>query len=405
MTERSDKLNTKERLKIFSLLLVVTATVLFVECDVYFPNNIKVVEGENFDVPKGFAYTLETLSSDFEHYGDYNAQVKLFGLVPVKEVTVNIVPQMKIVPGGKAVGIKMFTKGLMCVGTEKIKGVDGIVTDTGKALDIKNSDMIISANNEELHTVEQFAEIVEKSQGSPITLKVLRNNKEELKIATPVKTQDGYKLGLWVRDSTAGIGTVTFIDKESKTFGALGHPITDVDTGALMPVDKGSISNAEIIGVKEGTKGEPGELYGIFDSAGKECGVISKNTNQGIYGEVLPGHNIAQENQEALVASKSEVKTGKAEIYANIDGNKIEKFEIEIKKIMKYAPDDKNMIVKITDKRLLSVTGGIVQGMSGSPILQNGKIVGAITHVFVNDPTRGYGIFIENMLKEAEKIK
>jgi len=405
MTERSDILNIKKRLKIFSVLLIVTATVLFVECDVYFPDNLRVVEGSKVEVPSGFAYTLETATNEVLSYGDYNAYVKLFGLVPVKEVTVNVVPKMSFVPGGKAVGIKMFTKGLMCVGTEKITGENGIIIDTGKALDIKSSDMIISANGEVLHTVEQFAKIVENSNGQLITLRIVRDGKEETKSATPIKTADGYKLGIWVRDSTAGIGTVTFINKETGAFGALGHPITDVDTGALMPVDKGSISNAEITGVKQGTKGEPGELYGIFDSTGKDCGVILKNTNQGIYGKILPECDVFNENQELPIASNSEIKTGKAEIYANIDSNKIESFEIEIKKIMRYTPDDKNMIIKITDERLLSKTGGIVQGMSGSPVIQNGKLVGAVTHVFVNDPSRGYGIFIENMLSEAEKIK
>lgn len=393
-------MNIRKRLGAFFVLLIVSATALFVECDVYFPKNIHVYEGNTVETPKGFAYTLEA-SNTVESYGDYDATVKLFGLIPVKEVTVNVEPQVSLTPGGKAVGIKMFTKGLICVGTQEVVAKNGRKIDTGKALDIKNGDIITVADGVELHTVEQFARLVENSDGRAIKLGVSRNGKEEIKLATPVETDEGYKLGIWVRDSTAGIGTITFFDNDSGSFAALGHPITDVDTGELMPIDKGSVTPAEIVGVKKGSRGNPGELYGVFDAQGTDCGVITKNTNQGIYGRLLPDYDLGL-GEKIPIAAKSEVKTGKAQILANVSGEKIESFEIEIQKIMRYAPDDKNMIVKITDERLLGITGGIVQGMSGAPIVQNGKLVGAVTHVFVNDPTRGYGIFIENMLYEAE---
>ena len=394
-------MNIKKRLKIFAVLLTLTATVLLVECNVYFPGQIRVMNGESVEIPDGFAYTFET-SGTIETNGSYDATVKLFGLIPVKDVRVSVLPEMSLVPGGKAVGIKMFTKGLICVGTEKLKGIDGETHNIAKALDIKETDIIISANGKTLHTVEEFADIVSNSDGNPVTLVVRRNGEESTKVVTPVKTDDGYKLGLWVRDSTAGIGTVTFTDSESGGFAALGHPITDVDTGILMPVDKGSINSARITGVKKGTRGEPGELYGIFSGADEDCGVILKNTQRGIYGTLVDTPALNYKNESLPVASGSQVKTGKAEIYANIEDDKIEKFEIEISKLMRYAPDSKNMIIKVTDKRLLDKTGGIVQGMSGSPIIQNGKIIGAVTHVFVNDPTRGYGIFIENMLNAAQ---
>ncbi len=393
-------MNIKKRLGAFFVLLIVSATALFVECDVYFPENIHVYEGNTVETPKGFAYTLEA-SNTVESYGDYDATVKLFGLIPVKEVTVNVEPQVSLIPGGKAVGIKMFTKGLICVGTQEVIAKSGRKIDTGKALDIKNGDIITAADGVELHTVEQFARLVENSDGRAIKLGVSRNGKEEIKLVTPVETDDGYKLGIWVRDSTAGIGTITFFDNDSGSFAALGHPITDVDTGELMPIDKGSITPAEIVGVKKGSRGNPGELYGVFDAKGTDCGAITKNTNQGIYGRLLPDYDLGL-GKEIPIAVKSEVKTGKAEILANVSGEKIESFEIEIQKIMRYAPDDKNMIVKITDERLLGITGGIVQGMSGSPVIQNGKLVGAVTHVFVNDPTRGYGIFIQNMIENVK---
>ncbi len=394
-------MNIRKRLKIFAILITLTATVMLVECNVYFPGEIRVMSGEEVEVPDGFAYTLEA-SSAIETNDSYDATVKLFGLIPVKEVTVNVLPEMSLVPGGKAVGIKMFTKGLICVGTEKLKGEDGQSYNIAKALDIKETDMIISADGKTLHTVEEFSDIVSSSQGKPITLITSRGGNEEAKVATPVKTADGYKLGLWVRDSTAGIGTVTFTDAESGTFAALGHPITDVDTGILMPVDKGTVSSAQITGIKKGTRGEPGELYGVFSGADDDCGIIQKNTKQGIYGTLIDTPQLNYSNEPMLIASGAQVKTGKAEIYANIDGETVEKFEIEITKIMRYAPDEKNMVIKITDKELLEKTGGIVQGMSGSPIIQDGKLIGAVTHVFVNDPSRGYGIFIENMLSNIK---
>ncbi len=388
----------KKKLTAIICTVLVTAMALFIECDVYFPDNIKVYEGREDYIPKGVSYTLET-STQVEAFGDYDATVKLFGLIPVKEVSVTVSPELTLAPGGKAVGIKMFTKGLICVGTEKLKDENGVTYDTGKSIDIKNGDIILSADGRELHTIEQLGEIVAESSGRPIVLTVTRNGKKESKTATPIKTDSGYKLGIWVRDSTAGIGTVTFVDDDTGTYGALGHPITDVDTGELMPVDKGSITLADIAGVKKGSRGNPGELYGVFDISGEDIGTITKNTKQGIFGKTTKPIN---SQNEIPVATKTEIKTGEAEILANVAGNKIESYKVQIQKIMRYAPDDKNMIIKITDSRLLDITGGIVQGMSGSPIIQNGKLIGAVTHVFVNDPTRGYGIFIENMLAQSK---
>ena len=394
----------KKRVSIFSVSLIVTIVAMFVECDVYFPDKIKIFDGESLEIREGSPYTVDVLASNtVAESGGYNAQVKLFGVIPVKSVEVDILPCEKIIPGGKTIGIKLFTHGLMCVKTEKITGENGNALDAKKDCDIKNADMIISVNGVALHTVEQFGEIVSSSDGSTLELGVVRNGKTYKKKITPIKTKDGYKLGIWVRDSTAGIGTLTFIDKNSNLYGALGHPITDIDTGSLMPVSQGSIAVATITDVKKGKRGEPGELQGIFDQSRADIGVIYTNTERGIFGELDETYIEDITNAPLPVASKSQVKTGKAEILANIDDNKVERFEVEIVKIMKYAQNDKNMVIHVKDKRLIEKTGGIVQGMSGSPIIQDGKIIGAVTHVFVNDPTRGYGIFIENMLSETMK--
>lgn len=397
--------HTKKRVRAFLIFLVITATAMFVECDVYFPDKIKIFYGENIDVREGSPYTVHIAASGtMEANGEYDAEVKLFGLIPIKNVEVDVLPATEVLPGGKTVGIKLFTHGLMCVETEKLTGEGGKTIDAAKDADIKSADMIMSVNGAELHTVEQFGKIVSESEGKPLTLAIERSGESTEKTLTPVKTKDGYKLGIWVRDSTAGIGTITFVDKKTNMYGALGHPITDVDTGALMPVEQGSISDTKIVDVKKGQRGEPGELCGLFDQSGADRGVIMKNTTQGIYGVLENGYDAGMSQETVPVASKAQVHTGKAEIYANVEDNKVEKFEVEIVKIMKHAVDDKNMVVNVTDKRLIDKTGGIVQGMSGSPIIQDGKIIGAVTHVFVNDPKRGYGVFIENMLENLNDI-
>lgn len=394
----------KKRLQIFLVEAAVVLTVMFVECSVYFPKEIHLFSGESLSVPDSSPYTLDTaVSGTWDAVGEYEASVKLFGLIPVKTVAVEVEEIKTVVPGGRTVGIKLFTHGLMCVGTEPLEGEDGRVVDAEKQADIRGADMILKANGTALHTVEQFGKIVEQSDGNVLTLTVERGGeKREVPIA-PVKTEEGYRLGIWVRDSTAGIGTVTFMEPDSGKFGALGHPITDVDTGAVMPVEQGSISETKIVDVKKGERGSPGELCGLFAESYTDCGLILKNCGRGIYGVVESAEGLSKQEELVPVASKTQVHTGKATVYANVDGTAVEAYDAEIVKVMRHAADDKNMVVKITDQRLIDRTGGIVQGMSGSPILQNGKIVGAVTHVLVNDPTRGYGIFIENMLKESEQ--
>jgi stage IV sporulation protein B len=208
-----------------------------------------------------------------------------------------------------------------------------------------------------------------------------------------------YHIGLWVRDSTAGIGTLTFYDPKTSAFGALGHGITDIDTGLLMPVDSGEIIESSILGIKVGKSGVPGELKGVFIED-MRLGTIENNSEFGIYGKL--SDNAANKITGKLypIGLRSEIKEGPAVILSNIDGKSIAEFEIEIQKVSRQNINgSKGMIIKVTDQKLLEATGGIVQGMSGSPIIQNGKIIGAVTHVLVNDPTKGYGIFIEGMLK------
>jgi len=408
--------------------MIIVALLLSIECNVRFPKDITIFKGENLLVSSSSPYTISTPAafggvleesgeltkdsfSSNEKYvtandtGKYSASVKLFGIIPVRNVNINVSDTKMLIPGGNTIGIKMFTEGLLCVGISDIADKKGNIVNLANQNGIETGDIFISANGKNLRSTEQFAKLVSESDGEAINLTIDRNGKTLTKNITPLLTNDGYKIGIWVRDSTAGIGTLSFTDPETGTYGALGHAICDSDTGMLMPVSDGAIVSAEVFGVQKGEKGTPGELKGTFTKAAHNLGTIEKNTTFGIFGK-LSSENSETDITPIPIASKNMIKKGKAQIISNVNGTESEIFDIEIQRILTFGGNDnKNMIIKVTDSDLLEKTGGIVQGMSGSPIIQNGKLVGAVTHVFVNDPTRGYGVFIENMLIEAEKNK
>ena len=324
------------------------------------------------------------------------AEIKLFGVIPVKNAKIVHADAKMLIPGGSPVGVKLLTEGVMVVKTAEV--TDGV--SPAYEAGINAGDNIISANGEELNSSARLSEIIENSDGEEITFEVMRNGKSFTATVTPVYSEtDGvYKAGLWIRDSTAGVGTLTFIDPETGIFGALGHPISDSDTMTTLPLGSGEIVDVVITDYDKGERGCPGELYGTFVS-GLASGTIELNCEQGIFGTVT-----YPSRQEAIpIAYKAEVKTDPATILTTIDGSTPQEFEVEIERVtLSSAAKSKNIVIKVTDPELLELTGGIVQGMSGSPILQDGKLVGAVTHVFVSDPTHGYGIFIENMLEATE---
>lgn len=297
---------------------------------------------------------------------------------------------------GECVGIKVYTDGLIVTNTESITTNDNKKFDIAKGYGIKKGDIIKKVNGCDAVSAKVISDALEG--GNEITLTVLRNDALRDVKVSPAITDDGAKLGLWLRDSTAGLGTITcYLDDK---FIALGHGICDIDTGNIMPVKYGIIQNCSQIKIEKGVSGFPGAITGNIDK--EQIGTVSKNTRAGIYGKV----NSPPQNKTSMeVAANSEIKKGAAKILADIDGEGVKEYEIEIKRIALPSANGKDMVVEITDKALLEKTGGIVQGMSGSPIIQNSKLIGAITHVFINEPARGYGIFIENMLAEAEKIK
>ncbi len=311
-----------------------------------------------------------------------------------------------LVVGGKCVGVTLCTNGVLVTDISDIACDNGKHLSPAKDAGLKPGDLIQSFNNQTTLTVDDLNTAIKASQGTESTLKFIRDKNEHVVLITPQLSQadQDFKIGAWVKDAASGIGTITYFDPQTNEFAALGHGICDSDTGQMLKIDKGNIYTSSIVSVNKGEKGIPGELNGIFDDNSANLGEITKNISSGIFGTA--DSNFLDNTYLLPVGTKIETIAGKAEIMSNIEGQKIDKFNIEIVRILPNKLSvNKGMIIKITDQRLLDKTGGIVRGMSGSPIIQNGKIVGAVTHVFVNDPTRGYGIFIEDMLEEANKIK
>ena len=306
----------------------------------------------------------------------------------------------KVIPVGRAVGIKLFSDGVLVVGLSCVETEDG-ARCPGRDCGLKTGDVITHINGDEVDTIEQVQSLVTEQAGEPLTIQAMRGRKQVQLTAAPVENSSGvYQLGVWLRDSMAGIGTVTFYDPSSGVFAALGHGINDVDTAMLMPLETGGIMDATVADVKRGAVGQPGELHGQFNLE-KNLGSLYANTERGIFGR-LNQCGIDTRQQAMEVATRDQIHEGSATILSNVQGSKVEEYDVKITHISAEGNNHKDLMIQVTDPDLLAATGGIVQGMSGSPILQDGRIVGAVTHVLVNAPTRGYGILIENMLEAAK---
>ena len=333
-------------------------------------------------------------------------QVKLLGFIPIKSVAVSKVKDLEVYPGGINVGIKISTKGVLVVGHSDIEVLEGKIDSPAKTSGIQIGDVLVKLNNEEITNSQDLIFKINSLRDSKVTLEYIRNGITEKKVINLQKEDNEYKLGLWIRDSTAGIGTLTFYNKESSVFGALGHPITDGDTNKPFIINNGDLINSSIISIRRGEKGSPGELKGLFVNEKESIGKIEKNTECGIFGST--NNNLINPifNKPMKVGFRNEIKEGPAKIITTIDENGPKMYDIEIVKLLpQEEAGPKSMVIKVTDKELLEKTGGIVQGMSGSPIIQNEKLIGAVTHVLINKPDVGYGIYIEWMLKDAEIIE
>ena len=401
-------------MKTFKKIFIVIILILIYSyvCNIsMLPNNIILMQGESLNLNTILGINIKnaktiTASSNlnnsiFEESGKVNLELNLFNIFPVKDVTVNVIPKTTVIPLGKAIGMKMYTEGVLVVGMSEIDGKKPY-ENSG----IETGDKIIEVNNIKINNTEELIECVNSSKGENIQITYISDNEEEIANISPVKTAENeYKLGLWVRDAAAGVGTLTFYEPSTGEFGALGHGINDVDTYQLIDIANGELVTTNIIDIVKGEDGTPGEIRGVIDG-GSTIGSIYKNTNYGVYGKVIDTSRLnLSTNNEVEVANRSEITTGKAEIMCELENGKIEKYEIEIQKIfLENNQDNKSMLIKVTDEELIQKTGGIIQGMSGAPILQNGKFIGAVTHVLVNDSKMGYAVFADLMIKQMREV-
>lgn len=335
--------------------------------------------------------------------------MRLLELIPSQETMEQRYPETMLYPGGQAIGILLRTDGILVVGASAIT-VDGQTVNPAEEAGIQAGDVITQVNGTTVTHDDQLALLVNRlgQQHETITLQIERQNRQLTKEITPVYCQDtrSYRIGLLIRDNAGGVGTLTFVDPKTMQYGALGHMISNSETQSKINILNGKLVAADIQGIKKGTSGYPGEKIGRFVS-NQSLGSIEKNTAAGIFG-VLADNKILSENSYAQAlptAAPNEIVLGPAQIFTAIDGNKVECFTVEIEKVMPSHKDGKGLVIRVTDPVLLEKTGGIVQGMSGSPIIQNGKIIGAVTHVFINDPTRGYGILIHDMLQQTSILE
>lgn len=370
------------------------------------PETIFVRQGENVSKDSFLSFKpYDSLNSNNKiNFKKDKVNVSILGVLPVKTVNLKSVPKIKLYPGGQPVGIKLSTKGVLIVGFSDINTLQGKVSSPAAKAGIQIGDNLIKVNNENVVNSKDLANKIIKCKNNELNLTIERKGKLIEKKVEKIKSEDdeNYKIGLWVRDSTAGIGTLTFYYDKNKEFAALGHPITDVDTGTILKIDSGNLINSSVVSVRKGVKGTPGEIRGIFVDEENPIGNIYKNTICGVFGKSSNDIKNTTFNKPLEIGLRNEIKEGEAKILTTINGDKPEAYTIQIEKLFdQQEPGPKSMVIRVTDERLLSKTGGIVQGMSGSPIIQNGKIVGAVTHVLVNKPEVGYGIYIEWMLKSA----
>lgn len=349
---------------------------------------------------------LSPIQFSAQGIGSVNLEFRLFGLIPLRQLTVNVLPEIKLVPGGHSIGIKLHSAGVLVVGHHLVQG-EGNSLSPAKEAAIEKGDLILAIDGFVLEDANQVAELIAKhgTGQRALVFEIKRGDQYLTKSVKPILCQETNRprIGLYVRDSAAGVGTLTFYDPETQLYGALGHVITDVDTNQPIEVKDGKIVKANIVNVKAARRGVPGEKTGIFQETDEMLGNIRKNSTFGIFGNLTQLSPVPGSTSYALpMGLMSQIETGPAEILTVLEGDEIERFSIEIQRVYRQTkPSDKGMIIRVTDERLLEATGGIVQGMSGSPIIQDNRLVGAVTHVFVNDPTRGYGIFIEWMVLES----
>ena len=416
----------KKKILISAIISILLIALIYVSDITNIPDSIILFEEEELNINTIFGMSIKTLEVSTKDIdttqngeiiqassGSYanqeesiNVGINLFG-IKVKEVSVNVIDDVEVVPLGGLIGMKLYTNGVLVVGMSEIYGENNQVYKPYENTGIKEGDTITKINDEYIVSTDDMTECINASKGKEINITYIHNNKTlETKI-TPVETdKNNYKVGLWVRDTAAGVGTATFYDKNTGNVAMLGHGILDVDTEELIDISDGKVTNTSVVSIIKGENGKTGRIQGIVEGE-KEIGTISKNTYYGVYGKLYNVNELKRNTSNSVkIALRNEIKTGEATLMCALDNGEVKEYTVEIQKIyLNNNSNNKSMLLKVTDKELLEKTGGIIQGMSGSPILQDGKLIGALTHVLVQNPTQGYAVFSDIMVKQMNDIK
>lgn len=396
----------RKAIRIFDAVFSVFCAVIFAFIAVgeyALPDNIVVYDNDSGSMNSIYSYSenAKTQPVDYQSAFPTQQKLRLLKTIPVKTVSVSPKQTEKVYVSGETFGIKLYTNGVIVVGTQSVDA-EGKKINPAENAGIEVGDIIVSINNINVFTSDEVTALLNDNNGKPYKIKLKRDGRYKTFTLTPVYSQrEGvYKAGMWVRDSTAGIGTITFYNPNTGIFAALGHQVNDVDTNELMPLLKGEAVNAKVTKVQKASAGTTGSLCCDFEDS--TIGRLLDNTECGLYGAYS---SIGENSALYPVASKQEVKKGKAQIISTVDNNSPEMFDIEIMHIsFTKSEEQKDIVFKVTDKRLIGKTGGIVQGMSGSPVIQNGKLVGAVTHVIINNPEKGYAVFAQTMLEKSNSV-
>ena len=397
----------KTILTIFFLIIIYMYVVNITQI----PDDLIILRNEDlkFKTMPGLSIieTMRTFSLDKETKIDTSIEIQLLGKITLRNVELITLDDIEVIPVGKIVGLKLYTNGVLVVGMSEIEDESSRLVKPYENTNIQEGDMIIEINGEEIESIQNLKTVVNNTSGNDVEIKLLRDGTTVVvSNIKPVKvSKDEYKLGLWVKDAATGVGTMTYYEPKSNKFALLGHGITDADTNSLIYIDSGELVTSKVVSVKKGASGEPGEIRGTILKQ-KTIGKVNKNTNFGVFGELedLTTLNI-DTSKKYKIALRNEIKEGSAKILCSTDdSNKVQEYEIEIEKV--YTDNDSNnksMLIRITDDKLIEKTGGIIRGLSGAPIIQNGKFIGAVTNVLVSNPKIGYGIFADLMIKEMNK--
>ncbi len=394
-----------KNLKMMITFFILIILYIYIANITLIPEKILLLENESYQIKKFLGVdTIETVTTSNDNGNTLNVDVTLFGK-KVKQVTVDTIENVEVVPIGKIIGMKLYTNGVLIVGMSEIENMNNELVSPFANCDIKEGDTIVKVNETEIETIDNLKTVVNSSNGENVLLTLVRDGTIVTSNITPVQTEtDEYKLGLWVKDAATGVGTITYYEKNTGNFAALGHGIVDNDTDKLINIDSGEVVTSQVISITKAQINSPGEIRGTILNQ-KTIGQVKKNTQFGIYGSLDNLASLNVDTSQAIpVALRDEIQVGDAKLVCSLDGKNNQEYDIKIEKIYTNNNyDNKSMLIRITDDQLIKQTGGIIRGLSGSPILQNGKFVGAVTNVLVANPEIGYAIFGDMMIKEMRK--